>query len=196
MSDLDNLITIRSNDVAPRGGRILISEPFMYDFYFGRSVVLLAQHGEEGSFGIIVNKPLKLRFNDVVKDFPDYEGQIYLGGPVKSDSLFFIHTLGEDIDDSLEILKGLYWGGDLENVKELLSMKRLTDQNIRFFLGYSGWSPRQLEAELKRNSWAVSSTNAHLIMNTVPEKLWKMSLFQLGKEYSRWATYPSDPGLN
>jgi len=196
MSDLDNLITIRSNDVAPRGGRILISEPFMYDFYFGRSVVLLAQHGEEGSFGIIVNKPLKLRFNDVVKDFPDYEGQIYLGGPVKSDSLFFIHTLGEEIDDSLEILKGLYWGGDLENVKELLSMKRLTDQNIRFFLGYSGWSPRQLEAELKRNSWAVSSTNAHLIMNTVPEKLWKMSLFQLGKEYSRWATYPSDPGLN
>ena len=115
---------------------------------------------------------------------------------MKSDSLFFIHTLGEDIDDSLEILKGLYWGGDLENVKELLSMKRLTDQNIRFFLGYSGWSPRQLEAELKRNSWAVSSTNAHLIMNTVPEKLWKMSLFQLGKEYSRWATYPSDPGLN
>lgn len=196
MSELDDLIKIRSNDIAPTGGRILISEPFMYDFYFSRSVVLLAQHGNEGSFGIIVNKPLKIQFNDVVKDFPDYDGQIYLGGPVKSDNLFFIHTFGEEIEDSFEILRGLYWGGDLETVKDLLKLNKLNEQNIRFFLGYSGWSPKQLEAELKRNSWAVSSTNANLVMNTIPEKMWKMSLFQLGKEYSRWATYPPDPGLN
>lgn len=196
MSDLDDLIKIRSNDIAPTGGRILISEPFMYDFYFKRSVVLLAQHGDDGSFGIIVNKPLKISFNEVIKDFPEYDGQIYLGGPVKSDSLFFIHTFGEEIEDSIEILKGLYWGGDLDTVKELLRLNHLNDQNIRFFLGYSGWSPKQLDSELKRHSWAVSSTNAKLIMNTIPDKMWKMSLFQLGKEYSRWATYPSDPGLN
>merc|ERR1712065_46093 len=92
---------------------ILISEPFLLDYYFKRSVVLLCDHSDEGSFGVIMNKPLSVKLNEVVKDFPDFAAPIYLGGPVQNDSLFFLHTIGDKIEGSVEVINGLFWGGDL-----------------------------------------------------------------------------------
>jgi putative transcriptional regulator len=196
MKDIHDILRIKANNLSPSRGRILISEPFLYDFFFKRSVVLLAEHNEEGTFGVIVNKPLKAKFNDVIKDFPKFTSKVYLGGPVQNDSLFFIHTKGEEIEGSAEILPGLYWGGDIERVKDMISLKTLGPEEIRFYIGYSGWAPKQLQEELERNSWAVSSMGVKQLLQAKPAKLWTMSLEQLGEDYTHWSNFPDDPTLN
>lgn len=196
MKDLYDLLKIKSNNIKPGRGKILISEPFLWDYFFKRSVVLLAEHNEEGTFGVIVNKPIKAGFNEVVKDFPEFQSKIYLGGPVQSDSLFFIHTVGEQIENSLEILPGIYWGGDIDRVREMIELGLLQPAQIRFFIGYSGWAPKQLEDELLRNSWLVSNITAHDLLNSNPKMLWSRSLRRMGKEYAHWNNFPDDPTLN
>jgi putative transcriptional regulator len=196
MENLDNIIKIKTNNLKPKPGRILISEPFLFDYYFKRSVVLLAEHNNDGSFGVIINKPLVVRFNEVVKDFPEFDARVYLGGPVKTDNLFYIHTLGDAIADSLPILDGIFWGGDLERVKELISLGMLNKDNIRFFIGYSGWMPKQLESELKRDSWLVSNITAERVMRASTETMWQDTVVDLGEKYRHWLNFPSEPALN
>jgi putative transcriptional regulator len=196
MENFDDLIRIKTNNVKPGPGKILISEPFLFDYYFKRSVVLLAEHNTEGSFGVIINKPMALNFNEVVKDFPLFEAPVFLGGPVKTDSLFYLHTLGEAIDESIPVLEGLYWGGDLDRVKEMILLGQLNESNFRFFIGYSGWMPKQLENELKRDSWLVSELTTDQVMNTKTESLWQDALMELGEKYKHWKNFPSEPTLN
>lgn len=187
---------METTKLTPTPGKILISEPFLQDHYFKRSVVLLADHGDEGSFGIIINKPINVKLNEVVHEFPDFDGQLYMGGPVKTDSLFFVHTLGEIIEGSMKIMDGLYWGGDIEVVKEMMKLKQITPADIRFFIGYSGWDSNQLDDELEKNSWVVSKTHVDQVIKDNPVDLWTRILKTLGKEYEQWVNYPSDPSLN
>jgi putative transcriptional regulator len=196
MSGVDKFVKVSSNNLNPEKGRLLLSEPLMGDFYFGRSVVLLAEHNEEGSFGLVLNKPIPQKFNDVVQDFPEFDGKLFIGGPVETQNLFFVHTLGDVIEGSLEIGSGLYWGGDIEIVKEMIFLNSITASQIRFSVGYSGWSPDQLQGELKKNSWLVSSHWNKDILKIVPEKMWKQLLVPLGDKYRYWSKFPSDPGLN
>src|SRR5210317_573671 len=134
MTDLSNILKIKSNNLNPVKGQVLISEPFLLDFYFKRSVVLLAEHNEEGSFGLILNKPVDILLSEIVDGFPEFDAPVYLGGPVKSDSLYFIHTLGDKIENSLKILDGLYWGGDIEHIKELILLGKIDINQIKFFV--------------------------------------------------------------
>jgi putative transcriptional regulator len=196
MTDINKILKIKSNDLKPSRGKILISEPLLADNYFKRAVVLLAEHNDDGSFGIIMNKPIDNKFNEIVSDFPDFGGRLFLGGPVSNSSLFFIHTLGEQVDNSLKIMDGLYWGGDIESVRELMTLKQIDANQIRFCIGYSGWSSHQLEEELERNSWLVSGLPADTLMNTDPDKLWEYALRKLGNDYSYWENFPTDPNLN
>lgn len=196
MKDLHDILKIRTNNVKPAKGKILISEPFLFDYFFKRSVVLLAEHNKDGTFGVIVNKPVRAKFNEVVKDFPKFDAPVFLGGPVQSDSLFFIHTMGEQIDGSLEIIKGVYWGGDIELVKELIKINYIKPEEIRFYVGYSGWAPKQLDGELERNSWVVTNLDAKQLMGIQPSQMWSRVLRKLGGDYSYWPNYPDDPTLN
>ncbi len=196
MSGLDRFVKVSSNNLTPEKGRLLLSEPLMGDFYFGRSVVLLAEHNEEGSFGLVLNKPIPQKFNDVVQDFPEFDGHLFLGGPVETQNLFFVHTMGDIIEGSMEIGSGLYWGGDIEIVKEMIFLKSISPSDIRFSVGYSGWSPDQLQDELKRNSWIVSKHLNKDILKIVPEDMWKQLLVPMGEKYKHWPKFPSDPGLN
>ncbi|HZK08158.1 MAG TPA: YqgE/AlgH family protein [Bacteroidales bacterium] len=196
MENLDDILHIKGNKVKPAPGKILISEPFLFDHYFKRSVVLLADHNKEGSFGVIINKPMAVDFNEVVKNFPGFGDDLYLGGPVSTSNLFYIHTLGDQIIDSVLIRKGLYWGGDVERIKELLLLGQLNKHNIRFFVGYAGWMPRQLDMELKRDSWLVADITTRQIMHGSAENLWKDSLLRLGDQYRHWINFPSEPSLN
>jgi len=143
-----------------------------------------------------LNKPLDIKLGEVVYDFPDFNAVVYLGGPVESDNLFFIHTLGEQIEGSLEILSGLYWGGKMEVVKEMMILKKINPDQIRFYIGYSGWSPNQLKEELERNAWVVSNTNSKLLLKTNPDQLWETTLHRLGGDYSYWPKFPIDPMQN
>lgn len=186
----------RFTDVEPHTGCILVSEPFMHDFYFRRSVVVLADHSDEGTFGLIINKPIDLRFNDVIKGFPQYDGKLYLGGPVKTSNLYFMHTEGHQIEGSMKIMPGLYWGGDIELVKEMLSVNQLNSCNIRFFIGYSGWVARQLDRELDELSWVVTRASAGQLLHSNPDQLWQLALHRLGKDFALWPNFPTDPMLN
>lgn len=181
--------------IKPKQGSILISEPSLRDFYFRQSVVLLAEHNEEGTFGVIINKPVEARLKDIIKGFPAYNLPVYLGGPVKTDSIFFIHTR-DDIEQSLPIMEGLYWGGDLDAIRELLKDKVMMPREIRFFIGYSGWSPDQLDREIREKSWVLSQTTVQEIINNDPETLWSNYLKMMGRDYAIWANFPADPTFN
>lgn len=187
---------MKPHKIDPIAGRILISVPFLQDFYFRRSVVLLADHSEEGSFGLIINKPVDVRLSDIASEFEGFESPVYLGGPVKTDSLFFIHTRPDLIAEGVPILEGLYWGGNIETVRDLIRGNRLGKDEIRFFVGYSGWSAKQLDRELEEKSWVVSMTDIKQIIDTSPGDLWGKTLKKLGREYAFWVNYPPDPSLN
>jgi putative transcriptional regulator len=183
-------------NLEPGIGRVLISEPHLNDYYFSRSVVLLADHNDDGSFGIIVNKPLPKRFSEVVNGFPPFDAPVFLGGPVRTDALFYIHTLGNLVEGSSPILKGLSWGGNLEQIRGMIQDQILMPNQIRFFVGYSGWSPKQLDQELEQHSWLVSDAAVQEILADNPSDLWIRYLRSFGKEYAIWANFPKDPILN
>ena len=184
---------IHSNNIKPADGRILISEPLMNDFFFGRSVVLLIEHIESsGTFGVVMNKPMKFNISRISNQFPDFDAPVFLGGPVAKEQIFFIHTLGVCIPDSVKIIDGLFWGGDVEALSMLVTSGIANSSNVRFFLGYSGWDSGQLQSELQRNSWIVGNSITPILMETRPENLWQTCVDRMGKEYESWRRFPQN----
>lgn len=178
-------------------GQLLIAEPSIIgDLSFNRSVILLADHNNEGSVGFILNKPLEYTINDLI---PDIEAsfKIYNGGPVEQDNLYFIHTIPELITGSIEISNGIFWGGDFELTKSLINEGKINKENIRFFLGYTGWSANQLESELQSNSWIIATnTYKSSILSKSSSQFWKEKIIELGGEYLIWSNAPENPILN
>lgn len=178
-------------------GILLIAEPSIFgDLSFNRSVILLADHNHEGSVGFILNKPLDYTINDLI---PEIESsfKVYNGGPVEQDNLYFIHNIPELITDSIEISNGIFWGGDFEATKNLMNEGKISKENIRFFLGYSGWSANQLETELQSNSWILSkNTSENHILGKSSIHFWKEKIMELGGEYIIWSNAPENPTLN
>lgn len=192
-----DIFKIETNHIVPAQGKILISEPFLCDHIFGRSVILLVDHTKEGTMGLVLNKPLPLFLNDILQDFNYQENiPIYKGGPLSTDTLFYLHTL-EGITDSLPISNGLYLNGDFNAIKEYILQGNPIKGKIRFFLGYSGWEYEQLHRELEENTWLVSTESKDTIMNeNAGTELWKNSLGRLGSKYELWSRFPQIPALN
>ena len=184
------------NKVQPEKGRLLISEPYLPDPNFERTVVLLCEHNTEGSFGFVLNKPSVLKVQEVMDDFGVFENIVYVGGPVQQDTLHFIHRNG-NIVNAVEIAGQVYWGGDLENLLLLTDTKQICGADIRFFLGYSGWGPGQLEEELEKDSWIVCDyVTDQLLFDTDPQVMWRKALEGMGGRFSVYSNYPIDPRLN
>jgi len=183
-------------DQNPAGGSILVSQPSLTDRFFSRSVVMLAEHGIDGSFGFIVNKPANVRLSKVSTEFGDFDTDLYLGGPVHVNNLFYVHSKGEIIKDSYKIIEGVYWGGDLAEIRRLISSGKMTDKDIRFYAGYSGWEPEQLEREMNEKSWIVLDGVNRYVFGSRPTNLWKKIVLTLGEDYAPWVNYPYDPNMN
>lgn len=196
MKEIDKFVQIKSNNLKPAKGRLLLSEPFMGDFFFGRSVVLLTEHNEEGSFGLILNKPAETTFMQLIKEAPDFHAPIYYGGPVETDSLFYIHNLGNEVDGAVKIINNLWWGGDFDIIREKMKLNMIKPNQIRFFMGYSGWGASQLDSEIKRNSWIITNVPNINLLHSNPQNLWKIILSRMGKKYSYWTKFPVDPTAN
>lgn len=192
--DLD-IFKIESNNIAPAKGKLLVSEPFSQDAYFKRSVVLVTEHNEEGTIGFILNKPVMITLKEVRNDLPEFEAHVSLGGPVSPNTIHYIHKLGDMIPNSVNIFGNVYWGGDFEVMKQLLASGQVSKDDIRFFLGYSGWSPNQLDGELQRNSWIVTDAIEEKIMENT-EYFWKDVLKYIGGKYKLWPNFPENPKLN
>lgn len=192
-----DIFKIETNHVVPSRGKVLISELFLYDEMFGRSVILLVDHSTDGTMGLVLNKPLPLSLNDVLKEFKDISNiPIYKGGPLSTDTLFYLHTL-KDVEDSLQIGKGVYLNGDFDAIRRYILQGNDIDGKIRFFLGYSGWEHDQLCQEIEENTWLIGSTSIASLMNEKGSaELWKNVLGQLGGKYEIWSRFPQIPTLN
>jgi len=177
-------------------GTVLISEPFLSDNYFRRSVVYLTEHNKDGTLGFVLNKPLDIRINEVVEDFPATDIPISVGGPVSNNTVHYLHTLGDIIPESVAVAEGIYWGGDFELIKELIAAGKIKSHELRFFLGYAGWSADQLEGEMKENAWLVSRISPRMVMQSTDSEFWSDVMARYNNKYRAWANFPEDPGLN
>ncbi len=191
-----NIFKIETNHVAPRQGHVLIAEPFLAGTYFNRSIIILAACNENGAVGFILNKKVDYPVEDLFVDFPDFDSEIHIGGPVGTDSIYFIHTLGDTIPGSIHIKENLYWGGDFETLKMQIKLGMVTSKQVRFFLGYSGWDIGQLEEEINDNSWLVADISQNDLMSIDENMMWVESVRAMGGKYTMWENFPENPSLN
>lgn len=168
----------------------------MDDPYFKRTVILLCEHNEEGSFGFVLNRYVDVDINDIISNIPQIETRISVGGPVNSENLFYLHRIGDQIEGSTEILDGIYIGGHFDVLKEKIAIGVINAADVRFFLGYAGWSENQLEEELKSKSWLVVPGEGTNIMDTRNDNLWSEVLRDKGNDFSHFANFPKNPSLN
>ena len=179
-----------------KAGILLISPPVQVDFIFRRAVILLCEHSETGSFGLILNRSLALVMEQLFEDLPGFAEEVGCGGPVQPETLHFIHRTPETIPDGIEILPGVFWGGDFEKVKAGINEESIDPNDIRFFLGYAGWSAGQLAEEVERGGWILANSDEDTVFDTAEGAIWRQSLKQLGGSYAILANYPEHPSLN
>lgn len=177
-------------------GTLLVSKPFLLDPYFKRSVILVSEHDYAGSIGFIVNKPTDLSINDALDNFPQFNQALYFGGPLNTDIIHFIHTFR--LEGDKEVFKGLYWGGNLDELKFKIESKIIKpeDNSLKFIAGYTEWISESLEKEIIKKDWIITKGTKEFILSTEPEELWGEVLKSLKNNYSILAHFPEDPCLN
>ncbi len=175
-------------------GRLLVAEPFLIDPNFKRGVILLCDHQEDGSFGFILNKPIDMGINDLISSFPEFKSEVYYGGPVQTDTIHYLHTKGDILPNSIQVLSGVYWGGDFDQLKDFIIADKIKPSDIRFYVGYSGWAAGQLKTEKEILSWMTVEGHIDYIFGN-NQALWKNVLEEQGGTYSIIAQMPS-PVLN
>ena len=181
-------------------GKLLVADPSIIgDFSFTRAVILLADHNNEGSVGFILNKKMAHDLSTFVPEISK-RFSVFEGGPVDQDRLYYIHSRSDCIPNSKPISKNLFWGGDFDVIKNMINDGELSSADIKFFLGYSGWSSDQLKEEVKRNTWIVLDDDDDdkrvNISSSNDATFWKAKMIRLGGHYAIWANSPSHPHLN
>ncbi|MDG1385843.1 MAG: YqgE/AlgH family protein [Flavobacteriaceae bacterium] len=178
-------------------GTLLVAEPSIIgDINFHRSVILLVNHKEKASLGFILNKPFDFILKDILPEI-NSSIEVHYGGPVEPDNLYFIHNSPELITGSIKINEELYWGGNFEKVIELLNDESIGENNIRFFLGYSGWGENQLQNEIELNSWIIQENCiGNKVININSESFWRKQIRSLGGPYLIWGNAPENPSHN
>jgi len=184
------------NMIEPGPGILLIADPFLKDPNFIRTVVLLCDHKEEGSFGFVLNKQIEQTLDELLENFEGFQLPVYYGGPVQTDTIHFVHQYPDLIPDACKISNDIYWGGNFEAVAVLIKNKSIDLKKIKFFIGYSGWADGQLSNEMTEKSWLIVDATKNLVFNTKPEEVWKGSLIHLGGDYEMMVNFPIDPQLN
>lgn len=178
-----------------KGGRLLLAQPTLVDPFFKRSVVLIVETDEKGAMGFILNRHLKIGLDELLPNFPSVDVIVSVGGPVGSEEVNFIHTLGNSIPNSYDLGNGLYMNGDVEALKSLAIAGKINNQNFRVFVGYSGWGEGQLQKEIEENSWVVAAFDSKLVVQGVYDN-WYFAVQQLGNRFKAWSLYPENPALN
>lgn len=196
MEDNHFFYNFEANRTPPSRGKILISKPFLQDSNFARSVVLIVDHSEEGSMGLIMNKPSSLKLNELVKEFKHLDSiPLHKGGPMGNDTLFYLHNL-DNITGSLAIGEGLYLNGNFNAIKKYILEGNPIEGHIRFFLGYSGWENKQLKKEIHENTWLINEGDITNLIKIDVKEMWKNELSKLGGKYEQWSHFPLIPSLN
>lgn len=193
-----SVFQIESNKLQPKQGSILISAPFLRDYHFARSVLLVVDHVDEGTTGIVLNKSFHylLTLNELVPELKFLPPiPVYKGGPMSRETIFYLHTL-KDLKGALSLGKGLYLNGDFDQMKQYILSGKRTEGVVRFFSGYAGWKGNQLMQEIEENTWMVANQLSTDLLHPYQRDLWQNSLKQMGGKYALWANYPMYPTLN
>lgn len=180
----------------PAPGVLLVAEPFMADPNFARTVVLLVEHDVKGSFGIVLNRPAPVQVREVTDFFGEIEYGLYVGGPVETKLLHVLHSLPSLEAYSQKISENLYWTMDMRVLRGVLAARHIPETHLRFFAGYAGWAPGQLDKELALNAWILAPSKREYVFSNNPETLWQRVLKDMGGKYAVIATFPPDPRLN
>jgi len=195
MGQYPDIFSIRPEDKIAGKGRVLISEPFLTDRFFNRTIVFLTEHNENGTVGFILNRVIDLMVSSAVEGFDGWDEHLSVGGPVASDTLHYLHTLGTKIPGSVQVVPGIWWGGEIDALRNLIATGTVGRDQVRFFLGYSGWEKGQLKRELNENSWVIAKVPPEVIMKSRGD-VWKEVLRSFNNKYRIWAEFPESPEMN
>ena len=176
--------------------KILIADPFLLGPVFERSVVFLTDHSDVGAMGFILNQPTTFEVDQAVPELKGCKQKMYYGGPVDETLLFYVHSLGEKLPNSVEVGNGLSWGGDFETLQELNNQGELNEDNIKFFIGYSGWEVNQLEGELEKDSWIVGDFVEKYLFKDQDKALWNETIDKSGHDNSFLGNFAHSPSMN
>jgi len=182
--------------VEPAPGVLLIADPFLKDPNFMRTVVFLTEHREDGTIGFVLNRQYENTLDELLPEIEGHKLPVYYGGPVQMNTIHFLHRYPEEVPGGIEIMKGIYWGGDFDKVIELINSGKLNTDRIRFYIGYSGWATGQLDIEMAEKTWLTVQATRRLIFHEQAEEIWKDSLRHMGGDYEMMVNFPIDPQLN
>lgn len=193
----DQLNIAFTNNLPPRQGSVLISDPFLIDDYFQRSVIFLCHLDEEGAFGFVLNNYVEAKDAYFSELFPKFKGKLSIGGPVEKDNLFYLHKLGNLIEDAIPLENGLYIGGDFNQLTQLINSSEEMASKVRFFVGYCGWSNEQLAEEFDQNTWKViENYSVEDLFSDFNPDIWKEIMRKQGVNFSILSNSPIDPSNN
>ena len=177
-------------------GSILIARPSLLTDIFHRSVVILVNYSDQtGSIGFVLNKSLEIPVNVFLGDL-NSDNIVYSGGPVEEENIFYLHKRPDLIKDSEHIQGDLYWSGSFDDVKHAVNNGYIQTNEIKFYVGYSGWSQNQLDDEVKNGAWNVINDREFDLFSDLNHNLWKDQMKQLGGENLLWYNMPENPMLN
>ena len=171
---IDSRAAAPPKNLAPAKGTFLVASPRMADPRFGYSVILLLEHGEDGSLGLIINQATKIPLSRVLPDLDvagNDEHKLYLGGPVGRDTLIYLTRREAPPERSSHLMSDVYFGGDRVVLEQLLKEKKDANE-LRLFSGHSGWAPGQLASELARKDWKVLPADAYTVFERDLDQLW------------------------
>ena len=178
-------------------GQLLLDGGELEGSFFARTVVLVCQHDDEGAFGLVLNRPTGKQAGEVlIADLPEAIGEspVFVGGPVQTNALSFLHT--DAFIPDANVLPNLSLGHSLEELVDL-GESFSTTRKVRLFAGYAGWSAGQLDNELRAKAWLTHPASLELVFDTPPEELWQTVLRMRADWRSRaLSEMPEDPSLN
>jgi putative transcriptional regulator len=180
----------------PAAGVLLIADPFLKDPNFMRTVVFLTEHKEEGSIGFVLNRQYENTLDELLPEIEGHKFPVYYGGPVQMNTIHFLHRYPDEIPGGVEVMKGVWWGGDFDSLIRLINNGGIDPDKIRFYIGYSGWGTGQLEAEMQEKTWLTVEASRALVFHSRAEEIWRDSLRHMGGEYEMMINFPIDPQLN
>lgn len=183
--------------ILPEKGDLLISEPYLPDPNFERTVVLLCENDENGSFGFVLNKLANATLNELIEETQNFDTEVYIGGPVQRNTLHFLHRTEGMLQNDRKIVEGINWGVDFEKLLSHINTRQVEKEDFKFFVGYSGWSPGQLMDEVKDRAWIIyKKASPEMVFDMGADELWSRLLKNMGGKFRVISNYPIDPRLN
>ncbi len=177
-------------------GEILIAKPFLQDDYFKRTIIYTVEHNSTGSLGFVLNKPHGLWLKDIFPHLKNGNFPLFEGGPVSPNQLFYTHTIGLKLSDSIKIAEGVFWGGNFFELSQMIENNELNPNEIRFYIGYSGWSAGQIDVEMEKEMWFIRPANYKELLKSNSEQMWATELNKINPGFKAFSDFSFDPSLN